>query len=325
MELWNSLSSHWRRLFGKRVQKIPLDAGATCPNRDGTLSVSGCTFCNAIGAGSGMGLAGMSIAEQWAYWREHFRHSTKAELFIAYLQSFSNTYGPPERLARLLDALRPLPDLAGLSVGTRPDCIDAEKAAMLAAMPCRENWLELGVQTFKDSTLQHINRGHDAACSVRAIKTAAAAGLSVCVHLMAGLPGENENDFLEAVRRINDLPVHGVKFHNTYICKNTALVREFMDGTFVPMEREPYIDLVVRALCMLRPDIVVHRIVADPSAEELLAPVWPLEKHQTVMAVERRMREIRRNEQISAPRRKRRRRPLAWIDGVPPKGEDRLS
>jgi len=267
----------------------------------------------------------MSVADQWAYWREHFRHSTKAELFVAYLQSFSNTYGSPEKLAAMLDTLRPLPDLAGLSVGTRPDCIDAEKAALLADMPCRENWLELGVQTFNDATLRRINRGHDAACSVRAIETAASAGLMVCVHLMAGLPGESSDDFLDAVRRVNGLPVQGVKFHNTYVCKNTALAREFISGSFVPLSRDAYVELVVEGLCLLRPDIVVHRVVADPTEEELLAPEWPLTKHQTVMAIERRMREIRQAEAGGKTRRRRkRRRPGAWPDGIAPDPEKQI-
>ena len=299
MILWNSLAAHWRRIFGRRVQKIPLDAGATCPNRDGTLSFKGCTFCNATGSGSGLGLAGMDIPAQWDYWRAHFLASAGTDLFVAYLQSFSNTYGPAERLARLLDTLAPLPGLAGIAVGTRPDCLDERKAALLAAMPCRENWLELGVQTFNNATLRRINRGHDANASIRAIELAARAGLSVCVHLMAGLPGERPEDMLEAVRRVNDLPVQGIKFHNVYVCKNTPLAEEFLAGTFTPLSRETYVDLVVEALCLLRPDIIVHRVVADPTANELLAPVWTLTKHQTVMAIERRMRAIRKAEEAA--------------------------
>ena len=120
--------------------KIPLDAGASCPNRDGTLSRAGCTFCNAIGSGSGLGLAGMNLPAQWEHWREHFRRSNRASLFLAYLQSFSNTYGPASRLAAMLQIFRTLPDLAGVSVGTRPDCLDPEKMAILGTAPWKEKW-----------------------------------------------------------------------------------------------------------------------------------------------------------------------------------------
>ena len=194
MHTWNTFTVHLRQRFGQRVQKIPLDAGASCPNRDGTLSRAGCTFCNAIGSGSGLGLAGMNLPAQWEHWREHFRKSNRASLFLAYLQSFSNTYGPASRLAAMLEIFRTLPDLAGVSVGTRPDCLDPEKMAILGAAPWKEKWLELGVQTLNDATLRRINRGHDAAASAKAIELAEKTDVQVCAHLMLGLPGETPDD-----------------------------------------------------------------------------------------------------------------------------------
>lgn len=295
---WNALSAHWRRRFGQRVQKIPLDcrvAGltdATCPNRDGTLSHSGCTFCNEAGSGSGLGQQGLSLAAQWDFWRTHFKASSRTSLFVAYMQSFSNTYGPVSRLATVVDRLRDLPELAGVAVGTRPDCVDAEKAALLATLPCAEKWLELGVQTFSDVTLRRINRGHNAAASVRAIEIAAEAGLQVCVHLMAGLPGETPDDFLNAVHRVNELPVHGIKLHNVYVCRNTALAQEYLSGTYTPLSRESYVELAVAALRLLRADIVVHRVVADTVPDDLLAPDWVLTKHETMTAIQKRMRTV---------------------------------
>lgn len=230
MKSWNTLTAHFKRRFGQRAQKIPLDAGSTCPNRDGALSRAGCTFCNAVGSGSGLAAQGMSLADQWALWRAHFLASGKAALFLAYFQSFSNTYGPAARLARLLDDLEGLPDLVGLSVGTRPDCMDAEKARLLAAAPWPETWLELGVQTLNDATLRRVNRGHDAAASLKAIDLIAAAGrVQVCAHLMIGLPGETPDDVLATVERLNTTPVHGVKLHNVYVCRDTALEREFLE------------------------------------------------------------------------------------------------
>lgn len=287
MKSWNALAAHFKRRFGQRAQKIPLDAGATCPNRDGALSRAGCTFCNAIGSGSGLAGQGMSLAEQWALWRAHFLASGKAALFLAYFQSFSNTYGPAARLARLLDELDGLPDLVGLSVGTRPDCVDAEKARLLAAAPWPETWLELGVQTLNDETLRRINRGHDAAASLRAIDLAASAGrVQVCAHLMIGLPGETPDDVLATVERLNATPVHGVKLHNVYVCRGTALEREFLAGDYRPPERAAYVNLAVEALARLRPDIVVHRVVADPAPGELRAPDWARDKSGLVREIE---------------------------------------
>ena len=291
--LWNSFTAYLRQRFDARVQKIPLDfghAGATCPNRDGTLSNLGCIFCNAQGSGSGLGLAGLDIAGQWAHWRDHFLAAGRASLFMAYVQSFTNTYGPLERLTAALDELRGLPDMVALSVGTRPDCLDAPKAAAIAAMPCPEIWLELGVQTLHDATLARINRGHDAACSVAAIRTADAAGLKTCAHLMVGLPGENAGHVLDSVRRLNDLPVRGLKFHNVYVCRGTPLERDVLAGRYTPPERQMYLDLLLEALELVRPDIVIHRVAADPLPDELVAPAWALEKHLVQLDLEKALR-----------------------------------
>lgn len=286
MYVWNTFTSHLRRRFGQRVQKIPLDAGSSCPNRDGTLSSAGCTFCNAVGSGSGLGLSGMNLPAQWDYWRDHFHASGRAALFIAYLQSFSNTYGPASRFAELLAVLQKLPDMVGISVGTRPDCVDTEKLALFAALPCPEKWLELGVQTLHDATLVRINRGHTVAASETAITLAAKAGVPVCAHLMFGLPGESPEDMLETVRKINALPVQGVKLHNVYVCKNTALEAAFRAGAYVPLAEDSYINLVVEALCRLRPDIVIHRVVADPAPGELVSPAWAETKADLLRCIE---------------------------------------
>ena len=266
--------------------KIPLDAGASCPNRDGTLSRAGCTFCNAIGSGSGLGLAGMNLPAQWEHWREHFRKSNRASLFLAYLQSFSNTYGPASRLAAMLEIFRTLPDLAGVSVGTRPDCLDPEKMAILGTAPWKEKWLELGVQTLNDATLRRINRGHDAAASARAIELAEKTDVQVCAHLMLGLPGETPDDVHATVRRLNALPVHGVKLHNVYVCRNTALERAYHAGDYVPLTEDAYVELAVDALTELRPDIIIHRVVADPAPGELVAPDWATRKGDLVRFIQ---------------------------------------
>lgn len=292
-DIWNTFSSALRQRFGQRVQKIPLDcgdAGSTCPNRDGTLSHTGCVFCNPLGSGSGLGMGGLSLAGQWEQWRNHFLSAGRASLFLAYLQSFTNTYGPASRFAAVLDQLRPLPDMVGLCVGTRPDCMDAEKAALISSMNCPETWLELGVQSFHDATLVRINRGHTAAQSESAILNAHKARLKVCAHLIAGLPGESPEDFLHSVRRLNELPVQGVKFHNLYVCHHTPLEREYLAGRYTPLTQTQYIELMVEALHTVRPDMLIHRVAADPAEGELVAPLWALDKHLTQIAIEKALR-----------------------------------
>lgn len=272
-----ALSVYLRARFGERVQKIPLDAGFFCPNRDGTLSRLGCTFCNARGSGSGLLAQGMDLADQWGHWRARLGKRYKARLFLAYLQSFSNTYGPLEKLQNSLDQIRDLPGRVGLCIGTRPDCLDAAKLDLLAQME-GETWLDLGLQSSNDHTLQRINRGHDAACFAAATEAAARRGLKVCAHLIGGLPGEGPEDFLRSVRFIDALPVAGVKFHNLYVCRNTPLERELAGGGLELWDKRTYVQSVCRALALLRPGIVIHRLNGDPAPGELVDPAWAADK-----------------------------------------------
>lgn len=287
MHTWNTFTAHLRQRFGQRVQKIPLDAGASCPNRDGTLSRAGCTFCNAIGSGSGLGLAGMNLPAQWEHWREHFRKSNRASLFLAYLQSFSNTYGPASRLAHLLEQVAALPGCRGIAVGTRPDCLDGEKLALLAGCGLDEIWLELGLQTCRDDTLRRINRGHTARQAEEAVRAALDAGLLVCGHLMAGLPGEDENDFLDGVDWAVSLGMQGLKLHNVYVPQGTELARQWRAGDYRPLARDEYVDMLCAALPRIPSTVVMQRIQADPAPGELLAPAWALEKRGIITDLRR--------------------------------------
>lgn len=289
MHTWNTFTVHLRQRFGQRVQKIPLDAGASCPNRDGTLSRAGCTFCNAIGSGSGLGLAGMNLPAQWEHWREHFRKSNRASLFLAYLQSFSNTYGPASRLARLLEQVAALPGCRGIAVGTRPDCLDDEKLALLAGCGLDEVWLELGLQTCRDDTLRRINRGHTARQAEEAVRAALDAGLLVCGHLMAGLPGEDEKDFLHGVDWAVSLGMQGLKLHNVYVPQGTELARQWQVGGYRPLARDEYVDMLCAALPRIPSTVVMQRIQADPAPGELLAPAWALEKRGIITDLRRAM------------------------------------
>jgi radical SAM protein (TIGR01212 family) len=296
MKRYLALSDHFRARFGRRVQKIPLDAGSGCPNRDGTLSNRGCAFCNPQGSGSGLSSQGFDIPAQWDHWTKRYtaRHGG-APLFLAYLQSFSNTHGPLARLTSLLAALAPLPGLVGLAVGTRPDCLDRAKLAAIANFPADEIWLELGLQSARDDTLARINRGHTFADFARAVRLATEVGggrIQICAHLMAGLPGETEADFLATVDALAGLPVHGAKLHNLLVCRSTEMARLWNAGEYVPLERDAYADMVARAVARLAPDVVVHRLAADPAPGELLAPAWAADRRGLRAALLARMEEL---------------------------------
>lgn len=277
-----ALSAYTRQRFGKRVQKIPLDTGFSCPNRDGTLSRAGCIFCNPNGSGSGFDDKGMTIAEQWQFWRDIHTRNHNLELFTAYLQAYSNTHGPIEKLAETLAQLEGLPGLTSLSLGTRPDCLDEAKLDLLAAqtetLGLSETFLELGLQSANDATLAHINRGHDANAFAVATRAAADRGIKVVAHIIAGLPTphgrEGEAELLASVEFINQLPVHGVKFHNLYVCRNTALAQQHKDGRYTPLTQPEFLDQLSQALMLLAPTTVVHRLNGNPLKGELIAPDW---------------------------------------------------
>lgn len=290
MILWHTLSTYFRERFGGRVQKIPLDAGASCPNRDGTLSHEGCLFCNAQGSGSGLLDRGIDIGAQWKFWQEKYANTDNARDFLAYLQSFSNTYGPVAHLRRLLDAVARLPGNRGLSIGTRPDCVDEEKLDLLASCPLPEVWLELGLQSAHDTTLKRVGRRHTHADAERAIHMAADRGLRVCGHLMAGLPGESVEDFLVSVRWAAALPLKGVKLHSLYVCRHSPLEYLWKKGDYIPLTRAAYVDALACALPLLPSSMVIHRLTGDPAPGELLAPLWTLRKRDVFTALHHRMR-----------------------------------
>jgi len=283
-----ALSSYTRQRFGERVQKIPLDAGFTCPNRDGTLSRLGCAFCNPQGSGSNLLRSGLSLADQWAFWRDIHTEKHGVRRFAAYLQSYSNTHGPLEKLAATLDQLHGLPGLAALAIGTRPDCLDHAKLDLLAEqrhhLGLTDISLELGLQSASDATLAHINRGHTVADFTTAAQDAADRGLLVVAHVMAGLPTpidsdhpdgrETADDLLRTIALLNTLPIHGIKFHNTYVCRHTPLAQLHAQGRYTPLTLAEYLDQLAAALMQLKPTVVVHRLNALPASGELVAPDW---------------------------------------------------
>lgn len=288
--LYYSFDAWLKNRHNAKVQKISLDAHFGCPNRDGTIQYGGCTFCNAAGSGSGLMQKGLSLSEQWQFWLDKFSCSDRlknTQNFLAYMQSYSNTYGSLEKLRTVTDELQTLPKCVGFSIGTRPDCVDTEKLTLLASLPFQTKWIEFGVQSMHDKTLARIRRGHTAKCSADAIELASACGLNVCVHLMAGLPGESKEDFLKTVETVCRLPIQGIKLHGLYVCRNTSLADDYLAGTYIPMDQEAYINLICDALCLIPSRIAIHRLTADAQdSSELIAPDWAKLKGHVVRGIE---------------------------------------
>ncbi|MFO7965737.1 MAG: TIGR01212 family radical SAM protein [Desulfobacterales bacterium] len=274
------LNTYYRGLFGCRVQKISLDAGFTCPNRDGTLSTGGCIYCNERGSGTGNYQKGMSVSEQLKQGMDAMKRRYKAEKFIAYFQAFSNTYGPVHRLERLYREALSFREVVGLSIGTRPDCINPAVLELLEKCASESLvWIEYGLQSANDRTLSLINRGHNLACFVDAVEATRNRGMYICAHVILGLPGESRRDMMKTADVLRELKVDGVKLHLCYVVCNTVLEKMYREGAYRCLEQEEYAELVVDFLERLPEEMVIHRIASDPHPDELVAPKWSLEKN----------------------------------------------
>jgi radical SAM protein (TIGR01212 family) len=280
------LNSYLRQRFGERVQKIPLDAGLTCPNRDGRVGVGGCLYCNARGSGTGAWARGLSLSQQMEEGIARLGRRYGAKKFIAYFQSFSNTYPPVERLQSLYREALAFPQVVGLSVGTRPDCLPEAVLDLLAEIN-RERlvWLELGLQSAHNATLARLNRGHDVACFTLAVERSAARGLGVVPHVILGLPGEGPQEMAATAAYLAGLPIQGVKIHLLYVIRGSALAGLYQAGDYRCLTEAEFVDRVVDFVELLPPRVVIHRLTGDPHREEFLAPAWCLDKTRVLQLI----------------------------------------
>jgi radical SAM protein (TIGR01212 family) len=282
---YRDLNTVLRERFGCRVQKISLDAGLTCPNRNGTLGSGGCIYCNILGSGTGLSQR-YTVTEQLERGKERLRHRYRAKKFIAYFQSFSNTYGPLHHLRQLyLEALA-VEDIVGLAIGTRPDCVSDDVLELLAEINQQTYlWVEYGLQSIHDRTLELINRGHTVAAFLDAVSRTRALGLEICVHIILGLPGESKQDMLDTARALSQLDIQGIKIHLLYVIRGTSLADMYQSGSYRCLSREEYGDIVCDFIALLPPHFVVHRLTGDPHPHELLAPEWALEKQNNIQTI----------------------------------------
>lgn len=284
---YNSYGRFLKEKFGQRVHKVPVHAGLTCPNRDGTVAVGGCTYCNVNSFTPGAARALAPIKEQVQAGIDYLKKRLGVNAFIVYFQPYSNTYAPLEQLERLYEEALKHPEVVGLSVGTRPDCIDDAKLVYFEQLS-RDYFvtLEYGIESVHDETLRMVNRGHDYACTVQAIKSTASRGIYVGGHVILGFPNETEAQMLNVADKVSELPLNFLKIHNLHIVRYTEMAKEYAKKPFHLFSFEEWMDMVCRFLERLSPQIIVERLYGDAPKEILLAPQWGKSGGEIIHAIQ---------------------------------------
>lgn len=298
---YRSLDYQLRRQFGEKVYKLTLNGGMTCPNRDGRAGTGGCIFCSAGGSGDFAADGRLSVTEQIRLQKEALQKKKPAKKYIAYFQAYTNTYAPVDYLEKIYGEAMADPDVAALSVATRPDCLGGDVLDLLEKLNRRKPvWVELGLQTIHPRTAEFIRRGYDLPCFARAVRALREREIDVIVHTILGLPGEGKKEVLETVEYLNRADIQGVKLQLLHILKGTELGRMYLaqqEGIKDPefpirvMEMEEYIDLVIDCVAHLSRDITVHRLTGDGPRRLLIAPLWSTNKRTVLNEIHSRMRE----------------------------------
>lgn len=277
--MYKSLNQHYRDKFGCKVYKLSIDGGCTCPNRDGTLGYGGCIFCSEYGGGEFAEGKTTSVLEQLNKAKKRVENKNKDGKYIAYFQSFSNTYGPIDKLEKMFfEAIEP-DFIVGISIGTRPDCLSNEVINLLAELnKIKPVSIELGLQTVHEKTAEYIRRGYKTKVYFDAVKILKSLGIEVVTHIIIGLPGEDKNMIKESVRQVVNIGSDGVKFHLLHVLKNTDLEKEYLKGNVKCLTLEEYAEILKECIALLPKNVVVHRITGDGAKKDLIAPLWSADK-----------------------------------------------
>ena len=285
---FKTFSSAMKQRFGCKVYKLSIDGGFTCPNRDGTLGFSGCTFCSQNGSGEFAEGSCGSILQQLELAKGRVSPKNKDGRYIAYFQSFTNTYAPVARLEQLFSEAISPDYIAGLSIGTRPDCLEDDKIALLTELNrIKPVQIELGLQTIKDSTARYIRRGYPLSTFDDAMKRLKAAGLETVVHMIIGLPGETTEDMKRTARYISDSGADGIKLQLLHILKDADIYNDYIAGKVQVLEMDEYINILIGCLMELRQDIIIHRLTGDGAKSKLVAPLWSADKKRVLNTIRR--------------------------------------
>ena len=291
---FRSLNDDLRERFGEKLYKLTLNGGCTCPNRDGTLGTRGCIFCSEGGSGEFAASPQLSIQEQIEDGKRRLAGKRPVKKYIAYFQAYTNTYAPVEHLRRVFTEAISCPEIAVLSIATRPDCLGEEVLELLEELNRRKPvWVELGLQTIHEKTASFIRRGYPLPVFDRAVKELEARGIEIIVHTILGLPGETADMMLDTMRYVNSTPTAGIKLQLLHILKHTDLADYYHHTGFHILTMNEYVDLVIRCLEVCRPDLVIHRLTGDGPKDLLIAPEWSQAKRQVLNTIQKELK--RRN------------------------------
>ena len=272
---YNRFSDYLKSLYGVKVYKVTLDAGFTCPNRDGTISNEGCIFCDGGGSFSQLYPNDISVKDQLDLGIELSKQKYKAKKFLAYFQAYSNTYKPVDELKKIYDDALSHDDVIGMNIGTRPDCVDDEKLDLISTYTKNYCvWLEYGLQSIHEKSLKFINRGHGFETFVNALKETQKRGINVCAHVILGLPNETKEDMMQTAKVLGDLGIDGVKIHLLCVLQNTRLTKLYYQGKIPMMEEDEYVETVCDFLEYLPQKVTIHRIAGNGLKPNMLAPGW---------------------------------------------------
>lgn len=288
---YTTLNSYLKDRFGCKVYKIALDGGFTCPNRDGTIGTDGCIFCSKGGSGDFAESREKSISEQIADGKKRVSKKIKGGKYIAYFQAFTNTYAPVDRLRELYTEAMSQPDIAALSIGTRPDCLGEDVLALLDEMNKRVPvFVELGLQTIHEDTARYIRRGYDLSVYDKAVADLHKIGVNVVTHLIIGLPGESKEDMLRSVEYVCKM-TDGIKLQLLHILRGTDLESEYTSGKIKELTLEEYTDIIKSCVKIIPKSVVVHRLTGDGAKKDLIAPMWSADKKNVLNTINRALQE----------------------------------
>lgn len=287
---YHNLNYFLREKFGEKVFKISLDAGFSCPNRDGTISKGGCVFCSERGSGDFAGDRFFSISKQFEDIKIMMNKKWKDGKYIAYFQAYTNTYASVDILREKYEEAINQQDVVALAIATRPDCLGEDVLDLIEEYSSKVyTWVELGLQTSKDKTAKLINRGYELSVFEESIRNLRKRNIDVVTHIIFGLPGENKKDMINTINYVAHSDVQGVKIHLLHLMKNTPLEKFYKSGNLKLMDMEEYIDLICEAITLLPEDMVIHRLTGDAPRDLLIGPMWSLKKWEVLNAIDKRL------------------------------------
>ncbi len=290
IERYYSLNEYFKNKYGEKVGKLSLDAGFSCPNRDGKLSNLGCVFCSEKGSGD-FTSGNLSLFNQIEEQKKINKKKWNNKKFIAYFQNFTNTYGDLEYLKKIYLEVLDDKDIVGLAIATRADCLDENVLDLLEDLSKRcELWIEIGMQSSNKETIKYINRGYSHEYLVDKLKDLQNRKIRYLLHVIFGLPGETKEDMMNSIKFVNESNAFGIKIHSLYIQNDTNIYKDYLNGNIKLLEKDEYTDLVVDAISLLNKNIVIHRITGDGDKSKLVAPLWAADKLSVIGEINKKLK-----------------------------------